>query len=699
MTITFPKKTLLTLLALSSPQLFADHGPALNLDQLEVTAQQLAPAGASREEALTELRLTPGGVTLVDMDLVKEGHVAGLADMLRYVPGVWAASDSGSDELFLSSRGSNLDATDFDMNGVKLLQDGLPVTSADGNNHNRIIDPLSAQYATVARGANAMKYGASTLGGAIDFATPTAYDLPRASLLSSFGSHGSLQNRLSASDVFDNGLDASLTLEDKRWEGYRDQNKQQRTGIYANAGLALSDKVATRFYLSHLENDQELPAALTRQQLREDRDQANANAELGDYQRDVKAFRLANKTTIDFDANRRLEFGVAFEEQELHHPIVFNPFFNLYIQNRQRDASTMARYHHRIDDHQLLFGVNYGVSNVSGGQYNNDFGEQGAKRADIENDASTLELYAMDRWNFADNWTLVGGVQLVSAEREVQQTDLTGSGVSSNPDDRYQAINPNIGLIYALTEKTSIYGNISRLYEPPTTYQLTDQTVSGAIQELDAMRGTVVEIGTRGHYKQTQRLGWDWDISLYHAEIRDEILSTEPAGAVGTSQATNIDKTTHTGLEALLSADYQLDAKGSHNLNPVLSLTLNHFQFDDDAQWGNNDLPAAPDYALRGEVMYRHANGFYAGPTIDVIGQRYADFANSYKIDNYALMGLKAGWQNETQSLRVLAEVRNLFDRDHIATHSVRTTASADADILYPGEPRSAYVGFEYRYW
>ncbi len=673
----------------------ADHGPAVDLDRLQITAEQFAPAASNRQDALHELRLTPGGVSLVDMETVKEGHVSGLADMLRYVPGVWAASDSGNDELFLSSRGSNLDATDFDMNGVKLLQDGLPVTSADGNNHNRIIDPLSAQFATVARGANAMKYGASTLGGAIDFATPTAHDLPHLRLFSSFGSHGSLQNRLTASEVFENDLDASITIEDKRWDGYRDQNNQQRTGIYANAGLQLSENISTRFYLSHLENDQELPGALTRQQVREDRDQANPNAELGDYQRDVKAFRLANKTTIDFGVDSRLELGVAFEEQQLHHPIVFGEFFDLYIQNRQRDASMMARYHHRIDDHQLLFGMNYGVSNVSGGLYDNDLGQQGDKRTDVENAASTLELYAMDRWNFADNWTLVGGMQVVSAEREVQQTNLTGNG-GSNPDDRYQAINPNIGLIYALNDDASLYSNISRLYEPPTTYQLTDDTTSGAVDELDAMRGTVAEIGTRGHYQQTDRLNWDWDVSLYYAQIRDEILSTEPPGAVGTSLATNIDKTTHAGLEATVSSNYQLDDNGTHTLNPVLSLTLNHFQFDGDDQWGDNYLPAAPDYALRGEVMYRHAEGFYAGPTFDVIGERYADFANSYKIDNYALMGLKAGWQND--SLRVFAEDRNLFDRDHIATHSVRTTAMPDADILYPGEPRSAYVGFEYSY-
>jgi hypothetical protein len=73
--------------------------------------------------------------------------------VLKYVPGIRSTSNSGSDGIYLSSRGSNLDATNYDMNGIKLMQDGLPVTTADGNNHNRVIDPLSARHATVARGA------------------------------------------------------------------------------------------------------------------------------------------------------------------------------------------------------------------------------------------------------------------------------------------------------------------------------------------------------------------------------------------------------------------------------------------------------------------------------------------------------------------------------------------------------------------
>src|SRR5690606_12913547 len=73
-----------------------------------------------------EVVANPGGVSLLDVETLHERSIGHLGDALRYAPGVWAASDSGHDSLFLSSRGSNLDATSWDLNGVKLLQDGLP---------------------------------------------------------------------------------------------------------------------------------------------------------------------------------------------------------------------------------------------------------------------------------------------------------------------------------------------------------------------------------------------------------------------------------------------------------------------------------------------------------------------------------------------------------------------------------------------
>ena len=124
-----------------------------------------------------------------------------------------------------------------------------------------------------------------------------------------------------------------------------------------------------------------------------------------------------------------------------------------------------------------------------------------------------------------------------------------------------------------------------------------------------------------------------------------------------------------------------------------MSLTLNRFKFDDDPLYGNNDLPQAPDYAVRGELIARHVSGFFAGPTFDLIGERYADFVNSYEVDSYQLLGLRGGY--DANRWRAFVDIRNLLDEDYVSTLSVRDQAAADAAVLYPGAPLSVYAGLE----
>jgi iron complex outermembrane receptor protein len=99
---------------------------------------------------------------------------------------------------------------------------------------------------------------------------------------------------------------------------------------------------------------------------------------------------------------------------------------------------------------------------------------------------------------------------------------------------------------------------------------------------------------------------------------------------------------------------------------------------------------------VRGEVLYRHANGFFVGPTFDVVDGRFADFTNTYRIDSYTLLGLRAGWSDARW--RVFGELRNLADEVYVATHSVLDAAAPNAAILNPGEPRSAYFGVQLQF-
>ncbi|MBG9791014.1 hypothetical protein ABD76_00050, partial [Paenibacillus dendritiformis] len=109
------------LAALSFP-LSAVADAALGGDAaLQATTLDAIEVHGERQPMEAERSLTPGGVTVVDGDTFRQRSVTNMADALRYVPGVWIESSTGGDAVFISSRGSNLDATGYDSNGIKLF--------------------------------------------------------------------------------------------------------------------------------------------------------------------------------------------------------------------------------------------------------------------------------------------------------------------------------------------------------------------------------------------------------------------------------------------------------------------------------------------------------------------------------------------------------------------------------------------------
>jgi iron complex outermembrane receptor protein len=674
--MTMNKISLMLCALFSVNSAWAEH--ELQLREVNVSAPLEAQLLFNQMEA--ERSVTPGAVTVVDGESLQERNVGNLSDMLRYVPGVWATSYNGNDDVFYSSRGSNLDATDYDKNGVKFFQDGLPVTAADGNNHNRAIDALNARAIVVAHGANALAYGASTLGGAIDFITPTARTSSPFSLSLSGGSFGEQRVRATAGGV-SGVLDGQFAVEAMKRDGYRDHSHQDRQSLYANVGVQMTEDVSTRFYASYADLYLELPRELTWAQYHANPRQARADAVGGNHSKAVEAWRLAFKTTVNNVAGGTLEFGASHEDQSLYHPIVGDGSgagFSLIIDTEHKNEATMLRYHKDVGQHSLAFGANYAYSSEKGGNYANFSGNPGYLMWNSLNFSRGLELFALDRWKFAPDWTLVYGTQYVSAEREV------GSVLAD-----YHAFNPRAGVIFNLQKGAEWYANVSRVYEPPTTFEMTDELAGGGTP-LKAMHGGVVETGLRG-LAQAGKVRWNWDVSAYYTALRNEILSVIDSG---TSKATNIDKTTHAGVEALLGASF--DISGGHRIEPLVNATFNAFSFDSDPTYGNNRLPAAPRWFTRGEVMYANTSGFRIGPTFDLVGARYIDFANTQRVGSYGLFGARAEY--ETGQWNVFAEARNLADKDYVASVVVKDRAGAGDAVLHPGGPRSIYVGARYQF-
>ena len=677
-------------------------------DPATLDAVQVQGDGAALR---AEQSLTPGGVTVVDGRDFDARNVTNMADALRYVPGVWASSGTGGDAVFISSRGSNLDATGYDGNGIKLFQDGLPVTTADGNNHNRFLDPLAARHAVVARGANALTYGASTLGGAIDFIAPTARNSAPGELSLDAGSHGLRAGRLTAGGVSAT-LDGQVSLEARQRDGYREHARQQRAGMHANLGWQPTAAFGLRVYASHVDNDEELAGPLTRAQFDADPYQAQPAAVSGHYQLNVRSSRLAAKASWQIDARSRLEVGLSWEDQALYHPIVdkvmvdfdgpgpLQPVevFSLLRQADQRTWGGMLRYQRRSGAHDLLAGINLADTREQGGNFRNDGGRRNGRSTFADRHAGSAEVFVVDRWTFAPGWTLVYGAQAVATTRDVRSVDAASvdaaSGAASRVRADYSAINPRLGVIRALAPSSELFASVSRLYEAPTSFELEDDVRGDGIA-LDAMHGAVVEVGTRGRMQLAGEGSWHWDVAAYYARIGDEILSVEDPAAPGTSLSANIDRTVHAGIEALAGASLPFGG-GIHRIEPQVSASWNAFSFDGDAVYGDNDLPAAPRYAIRGELMYRHADGLFAGPTFDLVGARHADFANTYRVRAHHLLGLRVGMERARWS--VFGELRNLRDARHVGMLTVRDRAGIGDALLHAGEPRSLYLGARIRF-
>jgi iron complex outermembrane recepter protein len=228
---------------------------------------------------------------------------------------------------------------------------------------------------------------------------------------------------------------------------------------------------------------------------------------------------------------------------------------------------------------------------------------------------------------------------------------------------------------------------LSGSYEPPSFGELAG---GPNVTPVDAQRARTIEVGTRGNQKQS----WgdiQWDVSVYHAKVKNELLSLSDANGQPLGTA-NADKTIHQGVEAGIEASVGLawTARASY--------MLNDFRFKDDPVYGDKRLAGVPKQLAVGELLYRPGRGFYLGPNVRIASSTYIDHANTLKAGGYSILGFKVGQQLNKQ-VSWFIDGRNLTDKNYSATTGVAAEANAATGrYFYPGDGRSMYAGIELKY-
>ncbi|HEY8963399.1 MAG TPA: TonB-dependent receptor, partial [Alphaproteobacteria bacterium] len=265
------------------------------------------------------LRAIPGGADAVPADTYKNSYALSMKDMLQTTPGVFAQPRWG-EESRLSIRGSGL-SRGFHLRGITILQDGVPFNFADGSTDFQELDPLTLRHIEVYRGGNGLRYGAATLGGAINAVTQTAQDMDYNALLRlEGGSFHTKRLHAESGQVFGQG-DVYASYTKSLSEGYRENSEGNNMRFNGNAGLQLNDRAETRFYISYNRLNQNIPGTISKNAAEHQPTRAALANIIDQYARDINSLRIANRTAFDLGQGRTLEVGGYMNNKDLYHPI------------------------------------------------------------------------------------------------------------------------------------------------------------------------------------------------------------------------------------------------------------------------------------------------------------------------------------------------------------------------------------------
>jgi iron complex outermembrane receptor protein len=631
-----------------------------------------------------------GSVSMIKQDDLQKNYSSTLKDMLDYAPGVLSQSKAGQ-ESRLSIRGSGLSRT-YHLRGINLYQDGIPINLADGSADFQDLDPLAFDHVEIFKGANGLHLGSGSLGGAINFVSPTGYTANALKLRVEAGSFETARGNISSGKVIGK-FDYFSSLTAFKSTGFRQQNQQEDTKFYSNFGYKINDNTENRTYLTFVNSNLELPGAITRTQMNSNPKIANANNLTSKQERNYNQLRLANKTSFNYD-NQAFNIGFYSNLKDLDHPI----FQVIDQQTQNYGIFADGKIKNKLFglENELNFGTNFNYGNTNSKRFLNVNGSATSLTVKGDEKSYNANFFAENILKLTAKTSINFGGQFLTAIRDYKDRFLSDGNQSGTR--KYYGISPKIGSLYELDKHTQIFANLSGAYEPPT-FSESRQTTNSGLANISAQKSYTFEIGSRRNNQKT-----NWDFTLYRSHLKDELILYTIAPNI--TQAINANRTIHQGIE--LGFDSIIWSKNSlqnihENYDKIADIlkfrtiyTLNDFRFDNDKIYQNNQIPGAPRHYIRSELNYKNSMGFYIAPNFEISPNGfYVDSKNSVKTPNYFLLGITAGY-DINKNIAIYLDGKNLLNKKYSPTADVLSTANnSNPAVYYPANSRGIYGGIK----
>jgi Fe(3+) dicitrate transport protein len=661
--------------------------------------------------AAEKLEHLPGSGQILDRQELESSRVFTTNEALRKVPGVHVRDEEGLGlRPNIGIRGLNPTRS----TKVTLLEDGIPLAYAPyGDNASYYHPPIERfERIEVLKGAGQNIFGPQTIGGVVNYITPTPPREFGGSIAATGGNRDYFNGKLQVG-----GNNMLLDVTRKQGDGARDNIDSALNDFNFKSVVGLGSRQALTLRASYFTEDSTLTySGLTEAEYRNfggrynpfknDKFATNRTGLSATHEAQLagEALLTTNLYYSNFDRDwwrqssttTDTQCGTAFRDARLAGTAV-NPDSCNSIQGRLR-----SYYVWGVEPRLTLAHGAFGVKNELTAGLKAHFEEQKRKQKNgtsptardgalVEDNLRETKAYS----GFVQNrfllgkWTLTPNLryEFIDHARKDNRTGVEGA-------DTLDKWIPGLGATYNPAKNLTVFAGVHKGFAPPRVEDLIGST--GTSTDVGPEESTNWELGLRAEPSAAIHL----QATLFRNDFSRQIAVGSIAGG---STPLAEGETLYQGLElsGRAKADSGLYVQGAFTYLPTAEQTTPFKQVAGGATVSGSAagkrLPYAPKEQLTAALGY-------AKGALDVqlegvyVGEQFSDFANTEtavangqfgKIADYTVWNAALNYRLDKKGPTLFATVKNLADKTYIVD---RTRG------IQVGSPRLLQAGLKYNF-
>ena len=703
--------------------ILAAEKEAVDLDTVRVRGERLDTYQTERSTSATKtdtaLQDVPQAITVITEQQMRDQAVQGMADAVRYVPGIGITQGEGNRDG-LVFRG-NSSTADFFVDGMR-----------DDVQYYR--DTYNIERIEAFKGPNAMIFGRGSPGGLLNRVTKTADGREALDVGLQFGSWQKRRATADYAHPFSDAFAFRVTGVYEDSEGFRDGYALKRQGINPTAAIQAGEKtlitLGYEYFRDERTADRGIPSYAnafngTRFPVATDRETFFGDPEASQGDVEVNAFSALIEH--DFGDGTVLRNRTRVADYDKYYGNVFPGNVNtagttvaLSAYKQDTDRKNLSNQTDLIFsastgsiEHKFMTGVELGRQETDNlrrsGRFtlgagspcligstasscvvplnnpnvspavvytNNSLGGSGdARNSGV---AKVAAVYAQDQIEFSPQWSAIVGLRY--DQFDVDFTDLrTGASARNRALSSSDKLwSPRVGVVFKPVDNLSLYASYGVTYLPRSGEQLGSLAFNS--QSLDAEEFENTEIGAK------------W-------EIRPGLAAEAAAFRLNRSNAAIVDPNDSTRLILLAGDSQRVDGV---ELSLAGNLTDN-WQVIGSYAWldartvrtvgttpAGRALPQTPETSLGLWNRYDFTDRWGVALGASYRSESFASISNAVTLKSYVRYD-GAVYYKFDERFSAQLNIENLFDKIYYPS------AHSDSNIS-PGAPRAAYVTLNFKF-